>query len=104
MLLGSQVPSLNCQEVRFCPQIMKINYQLGMLLALRAHLHLLVLPVGEAQGLDLADVGDVAVDPGARQTDEHPQRAGAPPWICREEDGEDKWRFGGYEGTERKMD
>lgn len=85
-----------------------------MLLALRSHLHLVVLPVGKAQGLDLADVGDVAVDPRAGQTDEHPQGAGAPPGICREEDGENKWSVGingqeerwcgGYGATERQMD
>lgn len=51
----------------------------------------MVLPVGKAQGLDLADVGDVAVDPRAGQADEHPQGAGAPPGICREEDGETEW-------------
>lgn len=48
----------------------------------------MVLPAGKAQGLDLADVGNVAVDPRAVQADEHAQGAGAPVGICRkEEDG-----------------
>lgn len=58
----------------------------------------MVLPVGEAQGLDLADVGDVAVDPGAGETDEHPQGARAPAGICREGGWREQME---YEDTER---
>lgn len=82
------------------------------LVALWSHLHLVVLPVRQAQGLDLADVGDVAVDPGAGQADKHSQGAGAPLGICTAEERErDKWskmdkRTDGmeYGGTERQMD
>lgn len=82
-----------------------------MLLALWSHLHLVVLPVRKVQGLDLADFGNVAVDPRTVQADEHPQGAGAPPGICREEGGEntlenrDTWmRRGGYEGSQRQIE
>lgn len=61
-----------------------------MLLALWSHLHLVVLPVRKVQGLDLADFGNVAVDPRTVQTDEHPQGAGAPPGICRANKSENR--------------
>lgn len=57
--------------------------QAAVVLALWSHLHLVVLPVGKAQGLDLAHVRDVAVDARAGQTDEHPQGAGAPCRFCK---------------------
>lgn len=45
----------------------------------------MVLPVRKVQGLHLADVWNVAVDPRTVQTDEDPQGAGAPARIFREE-------------------
>lgn len=45
----------------------------------------MVLPVRKVQGLHLADVRNVAVDPRTVQTDEDPQGAGAPPGVFREE-------------------
>lgn len=47
------------------------------------HLQLLVVPVRQVQRLDFAHVWDVAVDPGAVQTDEDPQSARAPGWIWK---------------------
>lgn len=47
------------------------------------YLDLVVLPVGERQGLDLVDVENVAVNPGTVQTNEHPQGAGTPTRIYR---------------------
>lgn len=50
---------------------------------LTSHLNLLVLPVGQSQGLDFGNFGDVAMDSRAVQTDEHTKGAGAPTRICR---------------------
>lgn len=50
----------------------------------------MVLPVRKGQGLNLADVRNVAVDPRTVQTDEDPQRAGAPTRIFREKVEKDK--------------
>lgn len=49
----------------------------------RPYLHLHVLPGVQAHGLDLADVGDVPVNPRAAQTDEHPQGVRGPVRICK---------------------
>lgn len=54
------------------------------------HLQFMVLPVRKVQGLHLADVRNVAVDPGTVQTDEDPQGAGAPTRIFREGGEKDK--------------
>lgn len=50
----------------------------------------MVLPVRQVQGLDLADVRNVAVDPGTVQTDEDPQGAGGPTRIFRQKGQKDK--------------
>lgn len=59
---------------------------LGILLnSSGSHLKFMVLPVRKVQGLNLADLRNVAVDPRTVQTDEDPQGAGAPVRIFREE-------------------
>lgn len=50
----------------------------------------MVLPVRKVQGLNLADVRNVAMDPRTVQTDEDPKGAGDPTRIFREEGGKDK--------------
>lgn len=49
----------------------------------RPYLYLGLLPGVQADGLDLADLGDVAVDPGAAQADEHPKGVGGPVRIWK---------------------
>lgn len=49
----------------------------------RPYLHLGLLPGVQADGLDLADLGDVAVDPGAAEADEHPEGVGGPVRIWK---------------------
>lgn len=61
----------------------------------------MVLPVGKVQGLHLADLRDVAVDPRTVQTDEDPQGAGAPAGIFREE-GEKEQRERGMLSREEE--
>lgn len=46
------------------------------------YLDLVVLPAGKTQRLDLADVGNVPVNAGTGQADEHPQRGRTPVGIC----------------------
>lgn len=62
----------------------------GKARVLGSHLKFVVLPVRKGQGLNLADVRNVAVDPRTVQTDEDPQRAGAPTRIFREKVEKDK--------------
>lgn len=50
----------------------------------------MVLPVRQVQGLHLADVRDVAVDPRTVQADEDPQGAGAPTRVFRGEGEKEK--------------
>lgn len=45
------------------------------------YLHLGLTPGIQADGLDLADLGDVPMEPRAAQTDEDPQRVGGPVGI-----------------------
>lgn len=67
--------------------------------SLGSHLKFVVLPVRKGQGLDLADVRDVAVDPRTVQTDEGPQGAGAPTRIFREKvEKQTRWTEGGRDG------
>ncbi len=89
--------TLLSQPCEILPNRSSAERRAKALLALCSHLHLVVLPVGKGQGLDLADVGNVAVDPRAGQTDEHPQGAGAPAGICREDVRENKLILGIYE-------
>lgn len=62
----------------------------GKVRILGSHLKFVVLPVRKGQGLNLADVRNVAVDPRTVQTDEDPQGAGAPTRIFREKVEKDK--------------
>lgn len=56
----------------------------------------MVLPAGQGQRLDLADVRNVAVNSRAGQADEHSQGAGAPIRVCRETDGENSYSMVGH--------
>lgn len=56
----------------------------------------MVLPAGQRQRLDLADVRNVAVNSRAGQADEHSQGAGAPIRVCRETDGENSYSMVGH--------
>lgn len=47
------------------------------------YLHNVVIPEVKPHGFDFADVGEVAVDARAVETDKDPQLVGCPVGICR---------------------